>query len=74
MEQSIGSIVSKIDAVLIKLDSMEKTKGKRKETLGKMMDSLTEDDGGRAEKARAQPPSRHVVGRVGTERRPRRPK
>ena len=29
MEHSIGSIVSKIDAVLIKLDTMEKAKTRR---------------------------------------------
>ncbi|KAG7153275.1 Polycystin-2-like [Homarus americanus] len=45
LEHSIGSIVSKIDAVLVKLDTMEKTKHKRRETMNKMMDTITENDG-----------------------------
>lgn len=44
LEHSIGSIVSKIDAVLVKLDTMEKTKHKRKETMGKILDTITEND------------------------------
>lgn len=43
MEHSIGSIVTKIDVVLQKMDSMEKSKSKRKETMGKMLDDLMED-------------------------------
>ena len=35
MEGVIGSIVSKIDMVLIKLESMEKTKSKKKTKLEK---------------------------------------
>lgn len=42
MEHSIGSIVSKIDAVLIKLDTMEKAKARRKETMNKLLDSIIE--------------------------------
>ena len=42
MEHSIGSIVSKIDAVLVKLELMEKAKLKRRETMGKILDSITE--------------------------------
>ncbi|XP_068244650.1 polycystin-2-like [Palaemon carinicauda] len=45
LEHSIGSIVSKIDAVLVKLDSMEKSKHKRRETMGKILESITENDG-----------------------------
>ncbi|XP_059178590.1 polycystin-2-like isoform X3 [Physella acuta] len=45
MEHSIGSIVSKIDAVLVKLEAMEKAKLKRRETMGKILDSITESDG-----------------------------
>ncbi|XP_071538109.1 polycystin-2-like isoform X1 [Panulirus ornatus] len=45
LEHSIGSIVSKIDAVLVKLDTMEKTKHKRRETMGKILDTITENDG-----------------------------
>lgn len=47
MEQSIGNIAAKIDVVLIKLDSMEKTKNKRKETMGKMLDEIIEDKDGK---------------------------
>jgi polycystin 2 len=42
MEHSIGSIVSKIDAVLIKLEAMERNKSKRRETMAKILDSITE--------------------------------
>lgn len=42
MEHSIGSIVSKIDAVLVKLEAMEKAKLKRRETMAKLLDSITE--------------------------------
>ncbi|XP_013419430.1 polycystin-2 isoform X1 [Lingula anatina] len=45
MEHSIGSIVSKIDAVLVKLEAMEKAKLKRRETMAKILDSITEADG-----------------------------
>jgi len=38
MEGVIGSIVSKIDTVLIKLESMEKNKSKKKADLNKMFD------------------------------------
>ncbi|KAK3861331.1 hypothetical protein Pcinc_044496 [Petrolisthes cinctipes] len=44
LEHSIGSIVSKIDAVLVKLDTMEKAKNKRRETMSKMLDTITEND------------------------------
>lgn len=42
MEHSIGSIVSKIDAVLVKLEAMERAKSKRRETMNKILDSITE--------------------------------
>lgn len=42
MEHSIGSIVSKIDAVLVKLEAMERAKSKRRETMSKILDSITE--------------------------------
>ena len=42
MEHSIGSIVSKIDAVLVKLEAMEKAKLKRRETMARLLDSITE--------------------------------
>lgn len=54
MEHSIGSIVSKIDAVLVKLEAMEKAKMKRRETMGKILDSITESDGTSDEMKRDQ--------------------
>ena len=39
MEHSIGSIVSKIDAVLVKLEGIEKVKARRRETMGKLLDN-----------------------------------
>ncbi|XP_067952037.1 polycystin-2-like isoform X2 [Watersipora subatra] len=44
MEHSIGSIVSKIDAVLVKLEAMEKAKLKRRENMGRLLDSINESD------------------------------
>jgi len=44
MEHSIGSIVSKIDTVLVKLEAMERAKAKRRETMGKLLDSISEAD------------------------------
>ena len=41
MEHSIGSIVSKIDAVLVKLDAMEEAKAKRRETMAKILENIT---------------------------------
>ena len=42
VEHSIGSIVSKIDAVLLKLEAMDKAKIKRRETMTKLLDSIVE--------------------------------
>lgn len=42
VEHSIGSIVSKIDAVLLKLEAMDKAKIKRRETMTKLLDSISE--------------------------------
>ncbi|XP_047434835.1 polycystin-2 isoform X2 [Mugil cephalus] len=44
MEHSIGSIVSKIDAVIVKLEVMEKAKLKRREVLGRLLDGVMEDE------------------------------
>ncbi|XP_066430192.1 polycystin-2 isoform X1 [Eleutherodactylus coqui] len=44
MEHSIGSIVSKIDAVIVKLESMERAKMKRREVLARLLDGVTEDE------------------------------
>lgn len=46
MEHSIGSIVSKIDAVIVKLEAMERAKLKRKEVLGKLLDGVAEVNAG----------------------------
>lgn len=42
MEHSIGSIVSKIDAVIVKLEAMERAKVKRREVLARLLDGVTE--------------------------------
>jgi len=42
MEHSIGSIVSKIDAVLVKLEAMERAKTRRRETMSKLLDSISQ--------------------------------
>ena len=47
MEHSIGSIVSKIDAVIVKLEGMERAKLKRRDVLGKLMDGVVEVSGHR---------------------------
>nr|XP_056710991.1 polycystin-2 [Euleptes europaea] len=44
MEHSIGSIVSKIDAVIVKLEAMERAKLKRRDVLGRLLDGITEDE------------------------------
>ncbi|XP_028834029.1 polycystin-2 isoform X2 [Denticeps clupeoides] len=44
MEHSIGSIVSKIDAVIVKLEAMERAKLKRKDVLGRLLDGVMEDE------------------------------
>lgn len=45
MEHSIGSIVSKIDAVLVKLENMEMGRAKRREDLTRLLDSIAESEG-----------------------------
>ena len=42
MENSIGNIVSKIDAVFFKLEAMERAKAKRREIIGKLLDDIAE--------------------------------
>lgn len=42
MENSVGSIVTKIDSVLVKLEAMERAKTRRRETMGKLLDSITQ--------------------------------
>ena len=47
LEQSLGNVTMKIDNVLTKLDSMEKSKQKRRETMSKIMNTITENDAGK---------------------------
>nr|XP_014341844.1 PREDICTED: polycystic kidney disease 2-like 1 protein isoform X2 [Latimeria chalumnae] len=44
LEHIIGSIVSKIDTVMMKLDTLEKSKVKRKDLMGKLLDNITENE------------------------------
>ncbi|XP_029013313.1 polycystin-2 isoform X2 [Betta splendens] len=44
MEHSIGSIVSKMDAVIVKLEAMERAKLKRRDVLGRLLDGVMEDE------------------------------
>ncbi|KAM6972276.1 polycystin-2 isoform 2-T2 [Aplochiton taeniatus] len=44
MEHSIGSIVSKIDAVIVKLETMERVKLKRRDVLGRLLDGVLEEE------------------------------
>lgn len=44
MEHSIGSIVSKIDAVLVKMNAMERSKAKRRENVSKILDAISESE------------------------------
>ena len=44
MEKSVGSIVTKIDAVLAKLETMERGRNKRKQTMSKILGTITEND------------------------------
>ena len=46
MEKSIGSIVTKIDTVLVKLGGMEKNKAKRRDAMTKILGTITQEDGG----------------------------
>ncbi|XP_054634535.1 polycystin-2 isoform X2 [Dunckerocampus dactyliophorus] len=44
MEHSIGSIVSKIDAVIVKLEAMERVTHKRRDVLGRLFEGAMEDE------------------------------
>ncbi|XP_061888926.1 polycystin-2 [Entelurus aequoreus] len=44
MEHSIGSIVSKIDAVIVKLETMERVTHKRRDVLGRLFEGAMEDE------------------------------
>ena len=42
MEHTIGGFVSKIDAVLVKLEGMEKDRVQRRDTLSRILDQVNE--------------------------------
>ncbi|XP_077381298.1 polycystin-2 [Festucalex cinctus] len=44
MEHSIGSIVSKIDAVIVKLEAMERVTVKRRDVLGRLFEGAAEEE------------------------------
>ncbi|XP_051939585.1 polycystin-2 isoform X1 [Hippocampus zosterae] len=46
MEHSIGSIVSKIDAVIVKLEAMERVTLKRRDVLGRLFEGAMEEERG----------------------------
>ncbi|XP_061686297.1 polycystin-2 [Syngnathoides biaculeatus] len=46
MEHSIGSIVSKIDAVIVKLEAMERVTLKRRDVLGRLLEGAVEEERG----------------------------
>ena len=46
MEKSVGSICTKIDAVLAKLETMEKGRNKRKSAMTKILGTITNNDEG----------------------------
>ncbi|ESO00887.1 hypothetical protein HELRODRAFT_192463 [Helobdella robusta] len=49
MEHSIGSVVSKIDAVLVKLETMERLRSLNKEAVTRLLNSVTESEGALSE-------------------------
>ncbi|KYO25132.1 hypothetical protein Y1Q_0001766 [Alligator mississippiensis] len=44
LEQSIGSIASKIDSVVTKLEALERNKLKRKDLVGKLLDNISKEE------------------------------
>lgn len=48
MEKSVGSIVTKIDAVLAKLETMERGRNKRRQTMSKILGTITENEGSKS--------------------------
>ena len=43
VEKSIGSIVGKLDRIIIKFDAMEKNKARRREAMTKILEGVHED-------------------------------
>ena len=46
MEKSVGSIVTKISAVIVKLEGMEKNKAKKREAMTRILESMDQGEGG----------------------------
>ena len=46
MEKSVGSIVTKIDAVIVKLEAMEKNKAKKREAMSRILETMHKEEGG----------------------------
>ena len=46
MERSVGSIVTKIDAVILKLEGMEKNKAKKREAMSRILEQMDDGEGG----------------------------
>ena len=46
MERSVGSIVTKIDAVIVKLEGMEKNKAKKREAMTRILEQMDDGEGG----------------------------
>ena len=46
MEKSVGTIVTKIDAVIIKLEAMEKNKAKKREAMSRILETMHKEEGG----------------------------
>ena len=46
MERSVCSIVTKIDAVIVKLEGMEKNKAKKREAMSSILEQMDDGEGG----------------------------
>ena len=46
MEKSVGTIVTKIDAVIVKLEAMEKDKAKKREAMSRILETMHKEEGG----------------------------
>ena len=46
MEKSVGTIVTKIDAVIVKLEAMEKNKAKKREAMSRILETMHMEEGG----------------------------
>ena len=46
MEKSVGTIVTKIDAVIVKLEAMEKNKAKKREAMSRILEQMDDGEGG----------------------------